>query len=114
MTFTIEDLGLAYRKAKVDLYYSSNPSLLAIADYENKLFERLKSLLAQINGDDEKWVEAPAFLGPGDKLLHPLPIEAQVLAKANGLAPEGDINRAGVGISLRIIEHQPMARPEGT
>lgn len=63
MTFTIEDLGLAYRKAKVDLYYSSNPSLLAIADYENKLFERLKSLLAQINGDDEKWVEAPAFLG---------------------------------------------------
>ncbi|MEN9376591.1 MAG: hypothetical protein RL710_1748 [Pseudomonadota bacterium] len=30
----LHDLGLAYRKAEVDLYYSSNASLDAIADYE--------------------------------------------------------------------------------
>lgn len=63
MSFTLEDLGLAYRKAKVDLYYSSHASILAIADYQEKLFEHLNALLEQINGDDEKWVEAHAFLG---------------------------------------------------
>ena len=30
MSFSLEDLGLAYRKAKVDLYYSSHASLEAI------------------------------------------------------------------------------------
>jgi hypothetical protein len=63
MSFTLEDLGLAYRKAKVDLYYSSNASLFAIADYEEKLFEHLNALLDRLNRDDEKWVEEPSFLG---------------------------------------------------
>lgn len=36
---TLQDLGLAYRKAKVDLYYSSHASIEAIADYEEKLLE---------------------------------------------------------------------------
>ena len=31
--WSLEDIGLAYRKAKVDLYYSTNAPLLAIADY---------------------------------------------------------------------------------
>jgi hypothetical protein len=34
---TLQALGLAYRKAKVDLYYSSHASLDAIADYEASL-----------------------------------------------------------------------------
>lgn len=29
MDFTLHDLGLAFRKAKVDIYYSSHASLLA-------------------------------------------------------------------------------------
>ena len=61
--FTLEDMGLAYRKAKVDLYYSSNPSLLAIADYEERLYEHLNALLKRINDDDEEWVKAPNFIG---------------------------------------------------
>jgi hypothetical protein len=63
MRFTLEDLGLAYRKAKVDLYYSSNASLVGIADYEEKLFDNLNALLDRVNADDEKWVEESSFLG---------------------------------------------------
>jgi hypothetical protein len=33
---TLQDVGLAYRKAKVDFYYSSHASLDAIADYEEQ------------------------------------------------------------------------------
>lgn len=59
----LEDLGFAYRKAKVDLYYSSHASLDAIADYEENLHENLSALLARIQGDDESWATSPNFLG---------------------------------------------------
>lgn len=60
---TIEDLSLAYRKAKVDLYYTSHPDLGMIADYEQNLYEKLQSLLGRINGVDEGWVTSSDFLG---------------------------------------------------
>jgi len=63
VNFTLQDLGLAYRKAKVDLYYSTNASLLSIAEYESQLTDRLRSLLDRLNGDDEQWVTNPEFLG---------------------------------------------------
>ncbi|SFH22334.1 Reverse transcriptase (RNA-dependent DNA polymerase) [Nitrosospira sp. Nsp14] len=63
MSFTLKDLGLAYRKAKVDLYYSSHASLLAIAEYESELTNNLQALLDKLNGADEEWIEDPLFLG---------------------------------------------------
>ncbi|OLL28605.1 Reverse transcriptase [Burkholderia sp. SRS-W-2-2016] len=63
MSFTLDELGLAYRKAKVDLYYSTNSSIFAIADYEENLFDRLSDLLELLNGDDETWVKKSNFLG---------------------------------------------------
>ncbi len=60
---TLQDLGLAYRKAKVDLYYSSHASLDAIADYEEELHANLSALLVKIEGDDEAWVTQPEFIG---------------------------------------------------
>lgn len=63
MITSLQSLGLAYRKAKVDLYYSSHASLDAIADYEEDLFANLSALLEQINGDDESWVTKPEFIG---------------------------------------------------
>lgn len=60
---TLEDLSLAYRKAKVDLYYTSHPDLGMIADYEQDLYGNLKSLLSRVNGADEEWVTSPNFLG---------------------------------------------------
>jgi len=60
---TLQDLGLAYRKAKVDLYYSSHASLNLIADYEENLHANLSDLLARINGNDESWVAKQDFVG---------------------------------------------------
>ncbi|MBL1259969.1 MAG: RNA-directed DNA polymerase [Thiotrichaceae bacterium] len=61
--FSLQNLGLAYRKAKVDLYYSSHASLLSIADYESKLATNLQALQVQLEGDDEAWVKSDAFFG---------------------------------------------------
>lgn len=63
MSFTLEKLGMAYRKAKVDLYYSTDAPLLSIAKYEEKLPENLLSLLDRLNGVDENWITENAFLG---------------------------------------------------
>jgi len=63
MTTTLARLITAYRKAKVDLYYSSNPSLLAIADYEDDLENNLKKLANKINGKSRAWVKEENFLG---------------------------------------------------
>ena len=63
MTATLQSLGLAYRKAKVDLYYSSHASLDAIADYEENLHSNLSALVARINSDDESWVTSQDFIG---------------------------------------------------
>ena len=60
---TLQDLGLAYRKAKVDLYYSSHASIDAIAEYEENLIENLSALLDKINGASEEWVRDKEFLG---------------------------------------------------
>lgn len=60
---SLQALGLAYRKAKVDLYYSSHASLDAIADYEASLHTRLSALQAKLQSDDESWVNQPEFLG---------------------------------------------------
>ncbi|MGS3137255.1 RNA-directed DNA polymerase [Aeromonas sanarellii] len=63
MSFTLQNLGLAYRKAKVDLYYSSHASLEAIADYEETLQANLAALRAKLHGDDESWVTKAEFIG---------------------------------------------------
>ncbi|MYN11390.1 reverse transcriptase domain-containing protein [Pseudoduganella aquatica] len=60
---TLQDLGLAYRKAKVDLYYSSHASLDTIADYEENLHANLSAMLAKLQGDDESWVTQAEFIG---------------------------------------------------
>lgn len=60
---TLQDLGLAYRKAKVDLYYSSHASLDAIADYEDNLHANLSALMEKIDGEDETWATQADFIG---------------------------------------------------
>ncbi|WP_218008638.1 hypothetical protein, partial [Hydrogenophaga flava] len=60
---SLESLGLSYRKAKVDLYYSSHASLDAIADYEEDLHHNLIALLAKLQADDESWITQSDFIG---------------------------------------------------
>ncbi|MBS0608458.1 MAG: hypothetical protein JSS19_03785, partial [Proteobacteria bacterium] len=45
------------------MYYSSHPSLGAIADYEEDLNAKLSTLLTKLQSDDESWVTQPEFLG---------------------------------------------------
>ena len=59
----LRELGIAYRKAKVDLFYSSHPSLSAIAEYEEDLHSNLVNLRDRINDDDESWFTSSDFLG---------------------------------------------------
>ncbi|CAD5260809.1 MULTISPECIES: reverse transcriptase domain-containing protein [Halomonadaceae] len=63
MTVTLKTLGIAFRKAKVDLYYSTNRSLFAIVDYEENLQENLQLLQKKINSRSTTWVKDPDFLG---------------------------------------------------
>ena len=60
---SLDQLTLAWRKAKVDLYYSTNPPLFVIADYEADLIANLQGLQARLNGADEAWIEDTGFLG---------------------------------------------------
>lgn len=63
MNYSLHDLGLAYRKAKVDLYYSSHASLLSIADYESQLADNLHKLQTRLESGDEDWVTEERFIG---------------------------------------------------
>lgn len=76
MTVSLTDLGLAYRKAKVDLYYSTNPSLFAIANYEEELTANLTRLQGKLNGKSTAWVKTEKFLGDwtvAPKSINPRP-----------------------------------------
>lgn len=54
---------MAYRKAKVDLFYSSDSRRLDLVEYEEDLESNLASLLDRVMGEDQEWVEGPDFLG---------------------------------------------------
>ena len=43
--FDLQHLGMVYREANVDLYYSSHPRLTDIASYEENLHGNLTALL---------------------------------------------------------------------
>lgn len=61
--FSLHNLGLAYRKAKVDLYYTSHALLGAIANYEEDLIKNLEALQERLEGADESWVNKDEFIG---------------------------------------------------
>lgn len=66
---SMSDLVSAYRKAKVDLYYSTNQRLIDLLQYEEDLLQNLSSLQERLNDPDEDWVLDAEFLGGFD--LHP-------------------------------------------
>lgn len=63
MAITLHELALAYRKAKVDYYYTSHNALGRLLEYESELDANLRALLACLNQDDESWVKLPNFVG---------------------------------------------------
>ena len=77
--FTLVDLGMAYRKAKVDLYYSTNSQPNKIAKYEDDLEANLQALLTKLNGVNEDWVKTEDFIG--DWTLGPKSLKSPELSK---------------------------------
>lgn len=63
MRIDLDDLFLAYRKAKVDLYYSTEPRFFDLVEYEENLEENLEVLLDRIRHEDFTWLAGPEFLG---------------------------------------------------
>lgn len=60
---TLAQLVLAYRKAKVDLYRSSDPRIQEILEYEDNLAENLSNLANLIDSGETSWVANPEFVG---------------------------------------------------
>lgn len=60
---SLPQLTLAWRKAKVDLYYSTSPPLLEIANYEAELMANLRGLQDRLNREDQQWANSDDFLG---------------------------------------------------
>ena len=107
---SLTELGLAYRKAKVDLYYSTNPSLFAVAKYEDQLETNLKRLQENLNGECEAWATEKQFLG--DWTLVPKSIELGKSSADSGLvfaAPEEKwVQEAAAGMGP-VAEFRLMA-----
>ncbi len=67
MKYSIEDLAEAYYKAKVDLWYSNDPRINDLADYEEDLAGNLKKLRRRLNAalQNHDSIEAKRLLEPG-------------------------------------------------
>ncbi len=88
-SISLEDLGMAYRKAKVDRYYIGNSSLLDVLEYEENIEQNLKLLQkrlsdggSEILGDEEflgSWTLIPKVINlenNNDGLIHSDPQKA--------------------------------------
>lgn len=108
------ELGMAYRKAKVDLYYMGNPCLQRILNYEENLFENLRNLhikLSQFCDEDKTWKQEPGFLG--DWTLIPKSIDQQDKPKNNLIFsdPNKHWEYLSDGRDKPIAEFRLMAEP---
>lgn len=59
----MEDLVVAYRKAKVDIFQNSHPRRHDLVEYEESLSARLQSLLTRVNSSDMSWTSDEEYLG---------------------------------------------------
>lgn len=61
---SLDDLVVAYRKAKVDAYYETGHlTLIDFANYEQNLLYNLKELLKRLNSQDIDWFGSVDFIG---------------------------------------------------
>jgi hypothetical protein len=64
LNIPLEDLVIAYRKAKVDAFYErGHNTAISFAEYETDLLQNLKNLQTNINSGSARWVERIDFVG---------------------------------------------------
>lgn len=61
--YSLQDLGIAWRKAKADLFYSRAPSLSAVEKYEKYLYRNLRKLQKKLDDENERWFINEEFFG---------------------------------------------------
>jgi hypothetical protein len=62
--FTLEDLIIAYRKVKSDIYFDNgHDNLIKLAEYEEYLIENLGQLQRKLNSYDKNFLKSREFLG---------------------------------------------------
>ena len=58
------DVWMAYRKAKVDLYYErGHPNAFALCEYEENLEKNLANLYGRLTGESLDWMSGDNFVG---------------------------------------------------
>lgn len=62
-SISLEDLGMAYRKAKVDRFYIGNSSLLDVLEYEENIEQSLKLLKKRLSDGGSEILGNEKFLG---------------------------------------------------
>jgi hypothetical protein len=61
---TLCDLYVAYRKAKVDMFYErDHATAFAFAEFEENLGENLQSLFEILSASEPIWQVSPSFVG---------------------------------------------------
>ncbi len=65
ITVSLEDLGMTYRKVKVDLYYTSLPVKENLVTYKTDLVENIKNLKDKLEEVYSNWFKSEPFRGVG-------------------------------------------------
>jgi len=61
---TLHDLGIAYRKAKADLFYErGHPNAFELVKFEEHLQENLQRLFQQLQSNSLVWMQENQFVG---------------------------------------------------
>jgi len=56
MVFSLIDIAMAYRKVKVDLFYSGNPCRLALAEFEKNIAKNIAQLKKVLDNNDLEFI----------------------------------------------------------
>ncbi len=108
-----EELVVAYRKAKVDLFYSSRACRLEIADFEKNLNANIKKIKADLDAgrapsiEQDNWTLQPKSIKPAEGVELPLNnlISSDPSQEWKRLTADGNQPR----VELRLMEKLPIA-----
>ena len=56
MVFSLIDIAMAYRKVKIDLFYSGNPCRLALAEFEKNIERNIAQLKKVLDNNDLEFI----------------------------------------------------------
>lgn len=107
---TLTDIGMAYRKAKVDVFYATVPNRLDLLAYEQDLAKNLAHFYERLRDNRDsalEWVQSDAFIG--DYLLAPKGIKGSRKTDDFGIGIYSDPNQQWENRQSSDEHHKPVA-----